>query len=335
MSGAARMNVMDKTGEMPERAGGVIRTEAQPVCQMCGASGDVLHDGLTDRCFGVSGSWRIRRCSNASCGLAWLDPVPVPSDIAKAYENYYTHGEGPQQRSLFSRVLFRVLGLERERNALEWYGQQEARPGRLLEIGFGDARRLMAFRDRGWDVEGQEIDNLAVEKARASGIKAHQGALHDIALESNSFDVVVGSHVIEHVYDPLAMLRECLRLLKPGGRLVMITPNVDGYGHRVFGRDWRGLEVPRHLHLFSQGTIERLATQAGFAAVASRTTAARSAVLFGECLALKQDKIPPSEVPLTAVMKIQVAGHLLAARVLGLLGIAGADELVLEARSPE
>lgn len=53
-------------------------------------------------------------------------------------------------------------------------------------------------------------------------------------------------------------------MLKSGGRLVMITPNIASTGHRLFGQDWRGLEVPRHLYLYTPKALARLARGAGF-----------------------------------------------------------------------
>lgn len=76
------------------------------------------------------------------------------------------------------------------------------------------------------------------------------GDLLDIGLEAASFDVIVMNHVIEHVYDPVATLVECRRLLAPEGKIIIITPNLKSYGHEIYGEDWRALEPPRHLHLF-------------------------------------------------------------------------------------
>lgn len=65
------------------------------------------------------------------------------------------------------------------------------------------------------------------------------------------FDVVILSHVIEHLHDPVALLKMCHLLLEKNGLLVLLTPNVASYGHRKFGAGWCGLESPRHIHLFT------------------------------------------------------------------------------------
>jgi SAM-dependent methyltransferase len=80
------------------------------------------------------------------------------------------------------------------------------------------------------------------------------------------------SHLIEHVYDPGALLEECYRILKPGGRVVIVTPNTQSVGHRMFGKYWRGLEPPRHIYLFSIASLKRLGSKAGFDILSARTT---------------------------------------------------------------
>src|SRR5437870_10976706 len=68
-----------------------IRTVPRPDCFLCGATGAVLHQGLTDRLFSAPGTWYLRKCSASNCELVWLDPFPITEDVPKAYETYYTH----------------------------------------------------------------------------------------------------------------------------------------------------------------------------------------------------------------------------------------------------
>lgn len=83
------------------------------------------------------------------------------------------------------------------------------------------------------------------------------------AVESR-FDVITLNHVIEHVSDPIELLRSCYRLLKLGGQLWLQTPNIDSLGSRRYGRHWRGLEPPRHLVLFDPVSLRSALHQAGF-----------------------------------------------------------------------
>ena len=77
------------------------------------------------------------------------------------------------------------------------------------------------------------------------------------------------NNVLEHVHNPVEIVTECRRVLAPGGRLVAVTPNMAAYGHDVMGQDWRGLEIPRHLHVFTAPALINLAGRAGFERVRS------------------------------------------------------------------
>jgi 2-polyprenyl-3-methyl-5-hydroxy-6-metoxy-1,4-benzoquinol methylase len=139
-----------------------------------------------------------------------------------------------------------------------------ARPGgNLLDVGCGRGDWLAFMSERGWWCEGVEPDPAAAEAASRQGVRVHTGTLDEQQFQDNSFDAVSLCHVLEHVPNPVDLLRECKRILRPGGRLVMVTPNSEGLGIRVFGADWRGLEPPRHLHLFNIPTLRRAIGDAG------------------------------------------------------------------------
>ena len=78
-----------------------------------------------------------------------------------------------------------------------------------------------------------------------------------------SFDLVTAFHVLEHVPDPVAMLRRMLAWLAPGGLAVVEVPNAGGAGARLFGRAWSGLDLPRHLWHFSPATLGVAVERAG------------------------------------------------------------------------
>jgi 2-polyprenyl-3-methyl-5-hydroxy-6-metoxy-1,4-benzoquinol methylase len=101
------------------------------------------------------------------------------------------------------------------------------------------------------------------------------------------FDAVIMNHVVEHVHDPVRLLKECNRLLRPGGTFVAVTPNAESYGHKAFGSEWRGLEPPRHLFLFSRRTLREVANRAGFKWVDTRTTAAHALVIVKASLQMR------------------------------------------------
>jgi 2-polyprenyl-3-methyl-5-hydroxy-6-metoxy-1,4-benzoquinol methylase len=249
-----------------------IRTYPYPQCHLCGSKGEWLYKELTDQLFGVAGKWNLKICTNPVCGLVWLDPMPVSEDIGKLYQSYHTHG-GPHfpkkdfkylVKSVLKALLARIPGANRQRWLSINQILQAHPPGRLLDVGCGNGRFIQEMKTCGWEVEGVDFDPKAIDKMRKQGLTVYAGDLRDIAYAQDTFDAITLSHVIEHLFNPIEILTECKRILRPGGQLVVVTPNINSWGQRRFKRHWRGLEPPRHLFLFSPRTLETIANKAGF-----------------------------------------------------------------------
>ncbi len=258
-------------------------------CPSCGSPGSVLYEHLVDRALIVAGQWNSRQCTNSACGNYWLDPMPIEEDIHKAYATYYTHTNynSNQSRAIrreglalgiihgIEKLWLKALFLAAERDALETMFLAGLPAGRVLEIGCGSGSLLRRLHDLGWETEGQDVDPNAASVG-SDDIIVHLGELNALALPSESYDAVVMNHVIEHVHHPVALLRECHRLAKPGGVLVIATPNVNSYGHKLFRDAWAGLQPPRHLQIFSVKSLITTANAAGWLSQEGFTTAARA-----------------------------------------------------------
>jgi predicted SAM-dependent methyltransferase len=130
-----------------------------------------------------------------------------------------------------------------------------------------------------------------VESARFQyGLQVKSGSLIQQNYPSNSFDAVTMRHVIEHIYEPLELLKECHRILKPGGSLVIETPNMESLSSRYFQDYWRGLEPPRHLHLFNLASLKSIAISAGFQIESLRSSSLGSASIYVEGINLTTSK---------------------------------------------
>jgi len=287
-----------------------IASVSVPDCMLCGSKGRSLYDGLEDRLFGAPGIWNLKECVNTACGLMWLDPMPAEDEIGKAYPTYYTHREvGPIADSLLRRLYFFAkagyLARKNGYRAASITPWQELlgiliylHPGRrarldggvmflpaqtnglLLDVGCGNGQRLQEMEQLGWRVEGIDIDPKAVASARAKGFEVRVGSLEEQLYPSNHFDAITMNHVIEHVHNPLQLLQECHRLLRPSGRLAIVTPNIAGLGSRVFKEAWLGLDPPRHLHIFRRESLEALMSMAGFRRWTVHTTVAGNSEWF-------------------------------------------------------
>jgi 2-polyprenyl-3-methyl-5-hydroxy-6-metoxy-1,4-benzoquinol methylase len=265
---------------------GGIEVQSVAACYLCGAEGHILYGNLHDRLFGAPGEWNLKKCPNTKCGLIWLDPIPTEADLYKIYENYYTHYVSTNSvdhvktqsarvkpfrllLKLGYQVLLHLAGMHqallqaRLDASMMYLGKNNA--GTLLDVGCGNGSFLDRMRLLGWNVRGVDIDHKSAKIAHETfGIPVYVGTLQEAKYPDASFDAITMSHVIEHVYNPITLLMESYRILKPGGSLVVVTPNTTSFGHRQFDRNWRGLEPPRHLHLFSRLTIENIANKAGF-----------------------------------------------------------------------
>lgn len=272
----------------------IIASEPRPLCVLCGSAGNIVQSGITDPDGNLSGTWSFQRCANPTCGVYWLDPAPPPQELWKAYATYHTHTRKSSGRlakatlSLAHRLiklslmpLWTINGLKREADYLRFMTLAHEQVGKLLDVGCGGGRFLNRIKKRGWQVEGIDFDEQATKKVTTRyGITTHVGDLSQCALPANSFDVITMSQTIEHLYDPNATLRESLRILKPGGLLVMTTPNVNSLSATEFGAFWRGWEAPRHLQLFSVESLQQLTQNAGFEVIEARTYSAGSAVVY-------------------------------------------------------
>jgi 2-polyprenyl-3-methyl-5-hydroxy-6-metoxy-1,4-benzoquinol methylase len=291
-------------------------------CILCSRNGVPLYSGLRDYTFGTAGSWDYRECQH--CGLLWLSPRPLPKDMGTFYATYLTHqakNDHAAARRLNEKFKLALWARAMQRPALSpnWLWAQIARvvsldpffrdigragtmyldgikPGKVLDVGCGNGSFLGLMRSAGWDVAGLETDPKAAKLASERlGIPVRTGQLCQETYETGSFDAVTLHHVIEHVYDPPGLMAECRRILKPDGLLVVATPNLAGVGHRWFGANWRGLEPPRHLYLFTSDALADCARSAGIRVKLLRTSARMAPGIWMESRVISKRKCGDAE----------------------------------------
>ena len=134
--------------------------------------------------------------------------------------------------------------------------------GKILDVGCGLGYFLSAVDER-WEKHGVELSAFAAERASRHGT-IHHGDLRSANYPSAHFDVVVLYHVIEHMLHPVEELEEIFRVLKPGGTLIVGTPDFDSACARRYGEKYRLLHDPTHISLFSRDSLDRFLWDHGF-----------------------------------------------------------------------
>jgi 2-polyprenyl-3-methyl-5-hydroxy-6-metoxy-1,4-benzoquinol methylase len=226
-------------------------------CVLCG--GVCFKPGLV--CEGFS----YVRCG--ACGLVQMNPQPSRDEV------YHRYGDGHGEDYLAYEIAHEASFLRLQDLALGDAGfydlertlMKRKNPPRLLDIGCATGALLEKLRERGWETEGIEISPPQADYARRRRrLRIRPLPLEENHLPENHCEVVLASHLIEHLNNPASFLEEARRILSPGGRIFITTPNIAGFQARLFGGRWRSA-IFDHLYLFSVKTLSALLVQSGFA----------------------------------------------------------------------
>lgn len=246
-------------------------------CPVCNAPSPYEFSGR-DLMYGLHERYDYHLCP--SCACVFQQPMPDMAKIATFYpDTYMVYDQdnrvrklSPLRRALLARTRgyvhlrpglpYRlaavVAALFGELSTPAWGGG-----GKVLDVGCGNGRFLTTMRSLGWEVQGVEFSEAGVAAARMSGLSVHHGDLSSADFPEASFDLITARHVIEHIPEPHAFMAELVRVLKPGGRLVIETPSSAALGRQWFNTYWYANDVPRHLFLFSPTNLERLGNDHG------------------------------------------------------------------------
>ncbi len=141
---------------------------------------------------------------------------------------------------------------------------QAVAKGRFLDVGCG-AGTLMDLAARDFDeVVGVEPSPISAQVVRDKGYRVHEGLLEEITLENGYYDMIAMDAVIEHVLDPVDIMRKCYKALKPGGYLAMVTVKLGGPTNRIRDAGWNGYRHGWHTILFTDKTLQACLDKAGF-----------------------------------------------------------------------
>jgi 2-polyprenyl-3-methyl-5-hydroxy-6-metoxy-1,4-benzoquinol methylase len=231
-------------------------------CLLCGAPQVARHD---------FGRHRVMYC--AVCALGQLAPLPTATELAALYDSpAYFEGDdavGYAGYTADAPQLRRTFGAK-----LAWLARSGPLDA-LAEIGCGPGYLLQVAREAGVrELVGVDHNPWAVDQVRAAGIEAHRGSVEALPA-GRRYDAVAMLDLLEHVPAPVPFLREVAARLKPGGRLLIMTPNIRSALARLSGRRWVSFKIPEHVVYYSPKSIRLVLARAGF-----EVTAVRSATQY-------------------------------------------------------
>ncbi|OGD18089.1 MAG: hypothetical protein A2W03_14560 [Candidatus Aminicenantes bacterium RBG_16_63_16] len=211
---------------------------------------------ITDSHYGQT--WDLSLC--LECGHLFADPCPTPDYIFSLYGQV----EDP---------LYEDEAAGRARNFLGILKQLESlvpEKGPLFDVGAATGILLNLARSRGWQPDGIEPSAWAVGVAAAKyGLSLRRGPFESASLPEDHYAAVTMVDIIEHTPIPLEAVKKAGLILRPGGVLALVTPDIHSASARIAGRRWWHLR-PAHLAFFSRASLAAILGRAGFTVVRER-----------------------------------------------------------------
>ena len=219
---------------------------------------DLLHE--------LPGAFNVVKCR--SCRLMRTNPRPTSDTIGYYYPDNYGPYVGtrvqhtrPKSANWLKKMLKPLFRFVFKLNTTTI---PTMAPGRMLEIGCASGAFLNQMNAEGWQVQGIEFSKKAAQTAAELGHRVHAGTLETAPQPDESFDLIVGWMVLEHLHDPIACLRKLQGWVKPGGRLVLSVPNANSLDFRLFKKYCYANHLPNHLYHFTPSTLSHVLKEGGW-----------------------------------------------------------------------
>lgn len=237
-------------------------------CLLCRAPGNGRPlFSITDRLSMTVRRYDVLRCP--SCGSLQVSPLPSDTEITGLYPAGYNFKIEPGDsgvscaiKTLEWQVFYRPILRRTYRMISRIVGRGTFS---ILDVGCGAGQRLQVFTDAGCDAEGNETSASCVAYIKGrGGIPVHEGRIETLDLRRR-YDVVTMFALLEHLADPVPVIRAVKKLLNPGGKLVIQVPVVDSLQFKLLGRRAAMInDMPRHIFIPSAAGLRGFMERQGF-----------------------------------------------------------------------
>jgi 2-polyprenyl-3-methyl-5-hydroxy-6-metoxy-1,4-benzoquinol methylase len=225
---------------------------AVPACLLCGGR------EFAPVC--RSAGHPVVRC--AACELHLLNPQPSDAELVEIYHPTYSFfGDEAGAAECVGRVKQATAD-----HYLDLLAAAGLSSGALLEVGCGDGDFLLQASRRDFAVEGIDYSPHSCRKAQAklgAAARIHCGEISVLADRREAYDLCVACDVIEHVRSPADFLHTVRALLRPGGQVFIVTPDLASPAARLMGSRWLEFKA-EHMTYYTPRTLRRQLASAGF-----------------------------------------------------------------------
>lgn len=199
-----------------------------------------------------------------ACGVVYTNPRICEQTIGDYYAPDYTSYAASRDNKLKRHIKNLAKFIYHDEHQKIACLLQKNNVRTVLEVGPGNGSLITYLHENGFEVTGIELDDACVERIKTMGIACYQGTLEGVKDQLLTYDAVIMCQVLEHVYHPKISLKIIHSVLSDNGLLYLSVPNIASYEARLFGKYWRGLDLPRHITHFSSETLDSLLNNSGY-----------------------------------------------------------------------
>ena len=212
---------------------------------------------------------KVFECSK--CSFGFICPRPTPAETQHFYDldSYYTQGKSHMVETgvpgFTSKVRTHLAWrADKGETLLDVINVSIQPSSTILDIGCGAGTLLQKLSTLGYKTIGVERDTRSLS-LDGKNITVLEGTAENLPAEilPRSCDGIVISHVLEHLTDPIAVMQNAAKLLKPSGLLFCEVPNNESLISEQSGLSWEHLDIPRHINFFDEQSLKLVAQNAG------------------------------------------------------------------------